>query len=191
MRRLTAEECNCIYGGGVGLGEALETIIDGIVEATHASEGALSLAEALGAFDGKKDFTVPKYTTDKDVLQMDVDVANSYMHELQTHTGSDKVSDSAREACINELQNDGRVYYNPLEHKFDILGGAPESGAVTQRDLKDPDIRNFYNYIMEQDVKNINSSDPTTAKNALESIQYSTREGVYHYSVTQGKFVLG
>ncbi|HCQ3813696.1 TPA: hypothetical protein OKD72_004726 [Escherichia coli] len=191
MRRLTAEECNCIYGGGVGLGEALETIIDGIVEAAHASEGALSLAEALGAFEGKNDTAVSKYTTDKDVLQMDVDIANSYMHELQTHTGSDKVSDSGREYCINELQNDGRVYYNPLEHKFDILGGTPEYGAVTQNDLKDPDIRNFYNYIMEQDVKNINSSDPTTVKNALESIQNSTRDGAYHYSVTQGKFVLG
>ncbi|WP_277425444.1 hypothetical protein [Escherichia albertii] len=39
MRALTIEECNHIYGGGVGFGEALETVIDGIVEATHASEG--------------------------------------------------------------------------------------------------------------------------------------------------------
>lgn len=191
MRKLTFNECNCIYGGGVGLGEALEPIIEGMVEATHASEGAVSLAEALGAFEHKDGTAVSKYTTDGDILHIDADIANSYMHELQTHTGSDKVSDSEREDCIHTLQNDGRVYYNPLEHKFEALGGSPEYGAVTADDLKDPDTHKFYSYIMEQDSKNIYSSDATTAKNALESIKNSTRDGACHYSVTEGKFIVG
>ena len=105
MRALTIEECNHIYGGGVGFGEALETVIDGIVEATHASEGAVSLAEALGAFEEKAPIA-SKYTTDQDVLHMDVYIANNYMHELQTHSGSDKITDSDQEKAIDALQND-------------------------------------------------------------------------------------
>ncbi|MBB7069585.1 hypothetical protein [Escherichia coli] len=190
MRELTIEECKNIYGGGVGLGEALETVIDGIVEATHASEGALSLAEALGAFE-EKGPTVSKYTTDQDVLHMDVYIANNYMHELQTHSGSEKITDSGREKAIDELQNDGRVYFDPLENKFEALGGSPEYGTVTQEELKDPDTHKLYEYIMEQDIKNVHSSDQETKHNALESIKNSTREGAFHYDVTQGKYVLG
>ncbi|HFP5150914.1 TPA: hypothetical protein ACHIDG_004650 [Escherichia coli] len=189
MRELSVEECKSIYGGGVSLGEALETVIDGIIEATHASEGALSLAEALGAFE-EKERIVSKYTTDQDVLHMDVYIANSYMHELQTHTGSDKVTDSVREKVIDELQNDGRVYFNPLENKFEALGGVPKYGAVNSDELKDPYTHRLYEYIMNQDIKDIHSSDIRTKQNALESIKNSTREGAYHYDVTQGKYIL-
>lgn len=190
MRALTIEECNHIYGGGVGFGEALETVIDGIVEATHASEGAVSLAEALGVFEEKAPIA-SKYTTDQDVLHMDVYIANNYMHELQTHNGSDKITDSDREKAIDALQDDGRVYFNPLENKFEALGGTPEHGTVSKEELKDPETHRFYEYIMEQDIKNIHSTDEDAKQNALESIKNSTREGAYHYDVTQGKYILG
>lgn len=191
MRELTIDECSIIYGGGIGLGEALEAILDGAVEAAHASEGAVSLAEALGAFEDKNGTAVSRYTTDKDVLNLDVDIANTYMHDIQTHTGSDKLTDSGREEAIHELQNDGRVYFNPLENKFEALGGAPENGSVTKEDLKDPDVNRFYEYCMNQDIKDLHSSDPSTVNNAIDAIKSNTRDGAYHYSVTQGKFVVG
>lgn len=35
---------------------------------------------------------------------MDVNIANTYMHEIQTHTGSDQITDTMREDAIHNLQ---------------------------------------------------------------------------------------
>lgn len=56
---------------------------------------------------------------------MDVNIANTYMHEIQTHTGSDQITDTMREDAIHNLQNDGRVYFNPISNHFESLGGTP------------------------------------------------------------------
>lgn len=67
---------------------------------------------------------------------MDVYIANNYMHELQTHSGSDKITDSDREKAIDALQNDGRVYFNPLENKFEALGGTLNTALSVRRILR-------------------------------------------------------
>lgn len=122
---------------------------------------------------------------------MDVNIANTYMHEIQTHTGSDQITDTMREDAIHNLQNDGRVYFNPLSNHFESLGGTPGEGAFSPDEIKDPDVKQFIEQGMNKDVQDVHSSDASVAHNALESIQNSTREGAYHFSVEQNKFVVG
>ncbi|HAN7644409.1 TPA: hypothetical protein IF641_005105, partial [Escherichia coli] len=156
----------------------------------HGAEGGIQLADALGLFEPPEKST-PKYTSDPQLLNMDVNIANTYMHEIQTHTGSDQITDTMREDAIHNLQNDGRVYFNPISNHFESLGGTPGEGTFSADEIKDPDVKQFIEQVMNKDVQNVHSSDASVAHNALESIQNSTREGAYHFSVEQNKFVVG
>ncbi|EJB9167274.1 hypothetical protein MXG79_004975 [Escherichia coli] len=190
MKQLRYNECSRIYGGGVGLGEAVEGVIEGIINAAHGSEGALALAEALGAFEDPKE-KVPKYTTDKTILNMDAYIANTYMSDLINHNGSKKVTDQQRENAIVNLQHDGRVFFNPKEKKFFPLGGKPQNGVYTKADIEKPETKRELEYILNKSLEEINSSDPEVAEKALKTLQNGTMECAFHYDVKQGKFILG
>ncbi|ECE0739841.1 hypothetical protein ADU00_11645 [Salmonella enterica subsp. enterica] len=193
MKYLTREECKNILGNGINIAPALHVFGELGAEAAHASEGVAALGEALGWFDHENGNNHShKYTTDPHELRTDVYIANSYLHEMQTHSGSDKITDGMRNTAINHLQNDGRVYYNPVEGKFEALGGVPQYGVTTPEMYQhDSGLTRMMNYVMHQDEKNVHSHDYRTSHNALESIKNSTREGAYHYDVKHGKFELG
>ncbi|MFQ6246858.1 hypothetical protein ACNSO7_12365 [Yersinia enterocolitica] len=190
MKELNFEERKKIYGCGINIAPALRELGEFGEKFAHGAEGGVQLADALGLFEPPEK-SVPKYTTDPQVLSMDVDIANTYMHEIQTHTGNNQITDSMREDAIHNLQNDGRVYFNPTTNHFEALGGRPNEGAFSADQLKDKDVKSFVEHVMVKDINNIHSTDATVAKNALESIKNSTREGAYHYSVEQQKFVVG
>lgn len=190
MKELTREECEKIYGCGINIAPALRGLGELGEDFAHGAEGGVELGHALGLFEPTETGT-SKYTTDPTLLKMDVDIANSFMHEIQTHTGSTRLTDEQRDEAIHNLQNDGRVYFNPISDKFEALGGAPTEGAYTTKELSDPDEKRLLNYVMEKDSQDVHSSESSIAHTALESIKNSTREGAYHYSVEQNKFVLG
>lgn len=190
MKELNREDCKGIYGCGINIAPALRGLGEFGEDFAHGAEGGVQLAEALGLFEPPEKST-PKYTTDPQLLNIDVNIANTYMHEIQTHTGSEKITDDMREDAIHNLQNDGRVYFNPTSNRFEVLGGTPTEGAFTTDEINDPYVREFIENGMNKDSQNVHSADTTTVHNAIESIQNSTREGAYHYSVEQGKFVIG
>ncbi|HCB9839969.1 TPA: hypothetical protein M2Q89_004847 [Escherichia coli] len=190
MRKLDNYECSRIYGCGIGLGEAIEGAIEGIVSAAHGSEGALALAEALGAFEDPET-KVPKYTTDEYILNMDANIANTYMSDLIHHTGSDKITDTQRENAIINLQHDGRVFFNPKDNKFHPLGGEPSNGAYTKSDIDNPDTKRELEYILEKTLTDLRSQNPDVEKGAIEALKNGTKECAFHYDVKQNKFVIG
>lgn len=71
------------------------------------------------------------------------------------------------------------------------LWAVRREGTFSADEIKDPDVKQFIEQVMNKDVQNVHSSDASVAHNALESIQNSTREGAYHFSVEQNKFVVG
>ncbi|EFC0651455.1 hypothetical protein J4W93_18360 [Escherichia coli] len=190
MKELNREDCERIYGCGINIAPALRGLGEFGEDFAHGAEGGIQLADALGLFEPPEKST-PKYTSDPQLLNMDVNIANTYMHEIQTHTGSDQITDTMREDAIHNLQNDGRVYFNPISNHFESLGGTPGEGAFSADEIKDPDVKNFIEQGMNKDVQDVHSSDASVAHNALESIKNSTREGAYHFSVEQNKFVVG
>jgi hypothetical protein len=190
MKELNREDCKKIYGCGINITPALRGLGEFGEDFAHGTEGGGALADTLGLFEPPENST-PKYTTDPQLLSMDVEIANTYMHEMQTHTGSGQITDTMREEAIHNLQNDGRVYFNPVSNHFEALGGTPAEGAFSADEIKDPDVKQLIEQGMNQDIRNVNSSDTSVAKNALESIQNSTREGAYHFSVEQHKFIVG
>ncbi|HDP9233474.1 TPA: hypothetical protein P7Q51_003186 [Escherichia coli] len=190
MKELNREDCERIYGCGINIAPALRGLGEFGEDFAHGAEGGIQLADALGLFEPPEKST-PKYTSDPQLLNMDVNIANTYMHEIQTHTGSDQITDTMREDAIHNLQNDGRVYFNPISNHFESLGGTPGEGTFSADEIKDPDVKQFIEQVMNKDVQNVHSSDASVAHNALEFIQNSTREGAYHFSVEQNKFVVG
>ncbi|MWP21623.1 hypothetical protein GQN27_24095 [Escherichia coli] len=188
MKELNREDCGKIYGCGINIAPALRGLGEFGEEFAHGAEGGVQLADALGLFEppGK---STPKYTTDPQLLSMDVDIANTYICLL--YNGSDQITDAMREDAIHNLQNDGRVYFNPVSNHFEALGGTPAEGAFSADEIKDPDVKQFIEQGMNKDIQDVHSSDASVAQNALESIQNSTREGAYHFSVEQNKFVVG
>lgn len=190
MKQLTREECKKIYGYGINIAPALRGLGELGEDFAHGAEGGVELGDSLGLFEPAEKGS-SKYTTNPELLNIDVYVANSFMHEIQTHTGSSTLTDAQREEAIHNLQNDGRVYFNPISDKFEALGGAPAEGAFSANEINDPDERKILEYIMNKDAQDVHSSDASVANEALESIKNSTREGAYHYSVEQNKFVIG
>ncbi len=190
MKELNREDCEKIYGCGINIAPALRELGEFGEDFAHGAEGGVQLADTLGLFEPPEKST-PKYTTDPQLLSIYVDIANTYMHEMQTHTGSDQITDTMREDAIHNLQNDGRVYFNPVSNHFEALGGTPAEGAFSADEIKDPDVKQFIEQGMNKDIQDVHSSDASVAQNALESIQNSTREGAYHFSVEQNKFVVG
>lgn len=190
MKELNREECEKIYGCGINIAPALRELGEFGENFAHGAEGGVQLAEALGLFESPEKST-PKYTTDPQLLNMDVNIANTYMHEIQTHTGSEQITDAMREDAIHNLQNDGRVYFNPTSNHFEVLGGTPSEGAFSSDEINNPDVKRFIEQGMNKDIHDVHSTDESVAHNALESIKNSTREGAYHYSVEQNKFVIG
>lgn len=191
MKELNREECEKIYGCGINIAPALRGLGEFGIDFAHGAEGGVQLGETLlGMFESPEKST-PKYTTDPHLLSMDVHIANTYMHEIQTHTGSKNITDATREDAINSLQNDGRVYFNPTSNHFEALGGTPSYGVFSANEINNPDVKQFIERGMNRDIQEAHSTDESVAHNALESIKNSTREGAYHYSVIQNKFVIG
>ncbi|QDJ13770.1 hypothetical protein CEP45_07935 [Mergibacter septicus] len=189
MKLLNKEQCSKIYGGGIGFGEAVEGLIEGIINAAHGSEGVLSFAEALGVFESEE--KVDKYTTDPDILKIDENIANTYLSELQHHNGSDKITDQQREDAIVVLQHDGRVFFNPENEKFEALGGSPQHGAYSSADIKDPFTHRELEYILKASLSDIHSTDLNKVAKGMEELKNGTREGAFHYDPNEGKFVVG
>ncbi|MCV5591832.1 hypothetical protein OFN17_30865, partial [Escherichia coli] len=82
-----------IYGCGINIAPALRGLGEFGEDFAHGAEGGIQLADALGLFEPPEKST-PKYTSDPQLLNMDVNIANTYMHEIQTHTGSDQITDT-------------------------------------------------------------------------------------------------
>lgn len=103
MKELNREDCERIYGCGINIAPALRGLGEFGEDFAHGAEGGIQLADALGLFEPPEKST-PKYTSDPQLLNMDVNIANTYMHEIQTHTGSDQITDTMREDAIHNLQ---------------------------------------------------------------------------------------
>ncbi|ECW0910499.1 TPA: hypothetical protein ACIUI9_003732 [Salmonella enterica subsp. enterica serovar 13,23:b:-] len=182
MRKLMVHEISTVAGAGVGVGEALETIIEAIVEAAHAGEGGSALAEALHHENAQMD-PHSGITHDKDTLNVDMISANMDMHDILFHHGNAK----GLQNDLNELTSDQRVHYDA--HLNGYLSGP---GALFHSDIRnthDSDTLNIDTLSANLDKHDIQSGHGTPSTQT--DINQLVHDHRTHYDVAEGKFEPG
>ncbi|EAO5527829.1 hypothetical protein T081_005043 [Salmonella enterica subsp. enterica serovar Monophasic] len=181
MRKLTAQELNTIAGAGVGIGDALDTIIEGIMEAAHAAEGGVALGEALDHYSETQNHG--GVTHDKAALNVDMISANMDMHDILFHKGNTE----GLQKDLNTLTTDQRVHYD-VQHGGYLAG----PGELFHNDVQvshNSGTINIDTYSANLDRHDIQSGHGTPSEQTdINQLVFDQRT---HYDVAEGKFVEG
>ncbi|EAW8185510.1 hypothetical protein HX52_25415 [Salmonella enterica] len=181
MRKLSHEEMNSVAGAGVGVGEALDTVIEAILEAAHAGESGTALAEALVHEHEKNNHS--GITHDKAILNVDMISANMDMHNILFHKGNAE----GLQKDLNTLTSDQRVHYD-VQHAGYLAG----PGELFHQDIKishNADVINIDTYSANMDLHDIQSHHASSSEQT--DINQLVHDQRTHYDVASEKFVAG